>query len=109
MNDSGPSSVDISVRGNSGFGSFIGILFNFLPILFFGGLLIFIMRQAQGNSSQTFSFGKSKAKKYDTDNTEVSFSDVAGDEAKEELQEVVEFLKSLKFIELGAKILEEFF
>jgi len=106
LNDSGPSSVDISVRGNSGFGSFIGILFNFLPILFFGGLLIFMMRQAQGNSSQTFSFGKSKAKKYDTDNTEVSFSDVAGvDEAKEELQEVVEFLKSpQKFIELGAKI-----
>ena len=106
LNDSGPSSVDISVRGNSGFGSFIGILLNFLPILFFGGLLIFMMRQAQGNSSQTFSFGKSKAKKYDTDNTEVSFSDVAGvDEAKEELQEVVEFLKSpQKFIELGAKI-----
>ena len=106
LNDSGPSSVDISVRGNSGFGSFIGILFNFLPILFFGGLLIFMMRQAQGNSSQTFSFGKSKAKKYDTDNPEVSFSDVAGvDEAKEELQEVVEFLKSpQKFIELGAKI-----
>ena len=106
LNDSGPSSVDISVRGNSGFGSFIGILFNFLPILFFGGLLIFMMRQAKGNSSQTFSFGKSKAKKYDTDNTEVSFSDVAGvDEAKEELQEVVEFLKSpQKFIELGAKI-----
>ena len=106
LNDSGPSSVDISVRGNSGFGSFIGILFNFLPILFFGGLLIFMMRQAQGNSSQTFSFGKSKAKKYDTDNTEVSFSDVAGvDEAKEELQEVVEFLKSpQKVIELGAKI-----
>ena len=106
LNDSGPSSVDISVRGNSGFGSFIGILFNFLPILFFGGLLIFMMRQAQGNSSQTFSFGKSKAKKYDSDNPEVSFSDVAGvDEAKEELQEVVEFLKSpQKFIELGAKI-----
>ena len=106
LNDSGPSSVDISVRGNSGFGSFIGILFNLLPILFFGGLLIFMMRQAQGNSSQTFSFGKSKAKKYDSDNPEVSFSDVAGvDEAKEELQEVVEFLKSpQKFIELGAKI-----
>ena len=106
LNDSGSTSVDISVRGNSGFGSFIGILFNLLPILFFGGLLIFMMRQAQGNSSQTFSFGKSKAKKYDTDNTEVSFSDVAGvDEAKEELQEVVEFLKSpQKFIELGAKI-----
>ena len=106
LNDSGSTSVDISVRGNSGFGSFIGILFNFLPILFFGGLLIFMMRQAQGNSSQTFSFGKSKAKKYDSDNPEVSFSDVAGvDEAKEELQEVVEFLKSpQKFIELGAKI-----
>ena len=82
LNDSGSTSVDISVRGNSGFGSFLGILFNLLPILFFGGLLIFMMRQAQGNSSQTFSFGKSKAKKYDSDNPEVSFSDVAGvDEA----------------------------
>ena len=65
-----------------------------------------MMSQAQGSTSQTFSFGKSKAKKYETDNPEVSFNDVAGvDEAKEELQEVVEFLKSpQKFLELGAKI-----
>jgi len=100
------SSVDISVKGSSGLGSVIGIFFNLLPILFFGGLLIFMMRQAQGSTSQTFSFGKSKAKKYETDNPEVSFNDVAGvDEAKEELQEVVEFLKSpQKFLELGAKI-----
>ena len=100
------SSVDISVKGSSGLGSVIGIFFNLLPIMFFGGLLIFMMRQAQGSTSQTFSFGKSKAKKYETDNPEVSFNDVAGvDEAKEELQEVVEFLKSpQKFLELGAKI-----
>ncbi|MFL2803698.1 MAG: ATP-dependent zinc metalloprotease FtsH [Dehalococcoidia bacterium] len=107
LNESGSqNSVDISVKGNSGLGSVIGIFFNLLPILFFGGLLIFMMRQAQGSTSQTFSFGKSKAKKYETDNPEVSFTDVAGvDEAKEELQEVVEFLKSpQKFLELGAKI-----
>ena len=65
-----------------------------------------MMRQAQGSTSQTFSFGKSKARVFDSDNPEVSFSDVQGvDEAKEELQEVVEFLKTPeRFLALGAKI-----
>ena len=65
-----------------------------------------MMRQAQGSSSQTFSFGKSKARLFNTDSPEVSFADVRGvDEAKEELQEVVEFLKTPeRFLALGAKI-----
>jgi cell division protease FtsH len=98
--------VDVIVKGNSGLTSIIGVLLNFLPILFFGAVLIFMMRQAQGSSSQTFSFGKSKAKLFDNTNPTVKFDDVAVvDEAKEELEEVVEFLKSPdKFLQLGAKI-----
>ena len=102
----GSGYVDVSVKGNGGFGNLVGILLNFLPIIFFGAGLLFMMRQAQGSSSQTFSFGKSKARLFNTDSPEVSFADVRGvDEAKEELQEVVEFLKTPeRFLALGAKI-----
>ena len=104
--NNGRGKVDIVVEGTGGFGNLIGILLNLLPIIFFGAVLLFMMRQAQGNTSQTFSFGKSKARMFDSDNPEVSFSDVQGvDEAKEELQEVVEFLKTPeRFLALGAKI-----
>ena len=102
----GAGSVDVTVKGSGGLGSLFGILINFLPIIFFGAVLLFMMRQAQGSTSQTFSFGKSKAKLFNTASPEISFDDVAGvDEAKEELQEVVEFLKSPeRFLALGAKI-----
>jgi len=98
--------VEISVKGSSGLSSIIGILFNFLPLIFFGAVLLFMMRQAQGGSNQTFSFGKSPARVAMGNSPTVSFDDVAGvAEAKEELQEVVEFLKfPERFLALGAKI-----
>ena len=98
--------IEIVVKGSSGLSSLFGILFNFLPLIFFGAILLFMMRQAQGNSNQTFSFGRSRARVTTGNGPTVSFDDVAGvEEAKEELLEVVEFLKfPERFLALGAKI-----
>jgi cell division protease FtsH len=95
---------DVEVKGG-GFDWF-GLFINFLPLIIFGGLLIFLMRQAQGSNSQAMSFGKSRARLFTGTRTGITFTDVAGvDEAKEELQEVVEFLKwPEKFVSLGARI-----
>jgi len=77
-----------------------------LPILIIGGFIFFMMRQAQGTNNQAMSFGKSRARMFLGNKTVVTFADVAGvDEAKTELQEVVEFLKyPEKFNSLGARI-----
>jgi len=77
-----------------------------LPILIIGGFIFFMMRQAQGTNNQALSFGKSRARMFLGNKTVVTFADVAGvDEAKTELQEVVEFLKyPEKFNSLGARI-----
>ena len=98
--------LEIEVVGSSGLGSLFQILLNFLPLIFFGAVLLFMMRQAQGNTSQTFSFGRSRARMLVGNQPSVSFNDVAGaDEAKMELQEVVEFLKyPERFLTLGARI-----
>jgi cell division protease FtsH len=87
-------------------GNWLAFFGGVLPLLFIGGLFFFLMRQAQGSNSQAMSFGKSKARMFTGDKPTVTFDDVAGcDEAKEELKEVVEFLKEpQKFAALGARI-----
>ena len=86
--------------------SLLNILLNMLPILLLIGVWIFFMRQMQGGTKGAMGFGKSKARLLTENKNRVLFEDVAGvDEAKEELQEVVEFLKDpAKFQRLGGKI-----
>ena len=100
------NAVEVKIKGPGGFGSFFGIIINFLPLLIFGGILLFMMKQAQGTNSQAMSFGKSKARMQSGEKPTIKFEDVAGqDEAKNELEEVVDFLKHpQKFVALGAKI-----
>ena len=102
----GTNGVEVEYKGSSGFSNLFAILLNFLPIIFFGGVLLFMMRQAQGNAGQTLNFGRSKARMLMSTESTVSFDDVAGvDEAKTELEEVVDFLKHAeRFLNLGAKI-----
>ncbi len=77
-----------------------------LPVILMAGVLWFIFRQAQGTNNQAMAFGKSRARMFSGDHPTVTFADVAGvEEAKEELAEVVEFLREpQKFIQLGARI-----
>ena len=77
-----------------------------LPILLIGALLFYMLRSAQGQGNQALSFGKSRAKLYGNEKSKVSFADIAGSqESKEDLEEVVEFLKyPKKFAGVGARI-----
>ena len=101
-----PSGVSVTFEGSSGLSSLLGLLLNFLPLIIFGGLILFMMRQAQGSNNQTMSFGRSRARMAAPNRPGVTFTDVAGvEEAKTELEEVVEFLKyPERFLSLGAKI-----
>jgi cell division protease FtsH len=96
----------IEVQQAAGWGGYLSILGFLLPTLILVGAFVFMMRQAQGTNSQAMSFGKSRARLFTGNKPTITFADVAGvDEAKQELAEVVEFLKYPdKFNALGARI-----
>ena len=98
--------VDVSVAEPEFWDNWSGLLVALVPIALLGLFFFFILRQAQGAGNQAFSFGKSRARMITGDRPTVMFTDVAGsEEAKQELQEVVEFLKEpQKFAALGARI-----
>jgi cell division protease FtsH len=98
--------ITYEVEESRPWGDWITILSSLLPLVLFGGLIFFMFRQAQGGTNQALSFGKSRARMFTGDKPTVTFADVAGvEEAKFELQEVVEFLKEpQKFVALGARI-----
>jgi cell division protease FtsH len=98
--------VDLEVEPPGAWSDWLAILGSFLPFILLAVLFFFLMRQAQGTNNQALSFGKSRARMFTGEKPTVTFDDVAGvEEAKEELAEVVEFLKEpQKFISLGARI-----
>jgi cell division protease FtsH len=98
--------VAIEVNAPSPWAGILTLAGYILPIILIGGLFWFIFRQAQGSNNAAMAFGKSKARMFSGEHPTVTFEDVAGiDESKEELKEVVEFLKEpQKFIQLGARI-----
>ncbi|MBL8076520.1 MAG: ATP-dependent zinc metalloprotease FtsH [Anaerolineales bacterium] len=101
-----PENLVIEVSKPSAWAGLGTLLVYFLPILLMVGVLWFIMRQAQGSNNAAMSFGKSRARMFSGEHPTVTFADVAGaEESKQELAEVVEFLKEpQKFIQLGARI-----
>jgi cell division protease FtsH len=102
----GEDQIEIAVKAPSMLANLAPLLISVVPVLLLAGFFIFLMRQAQGAGNQAFSFGKSRARVFTGDKPTVTFADVAGaEESKQELQEVVEFLKEpQKFAALGARI-----
>jgi cell division protease FtsH len=101
-----PDVIAWEIKQPSDWNTVISLVTYILPALLVVGLIYLMLRQAQGTNNQALSFGKSRARMFTGDKPTVTFMDVAGvDEAKEELQEVVEFLREPdKFIKLGARI-----
>ncbi len=104
--DLNPDNVLIDIKPPSAWFGVINVLGYVLPFIMIAGLFYFVFRQARGGGSAAMNFGQSRARKFTGDNPTVTFDDVAGiPEAKEELFEVVEFLREPeKFIALGARI-----
>ncbi len=100
------SNIKIEVKPPSPWAGIVNSLLYILPIVFMAGVLWFIFRQAQGSNNAAMAFGKSRARMFSGEHPTVTFEDVAGiEESKQELSEVVEFLKEpQKFIQLGARI-----
>jgi len=99
-------SLKITIKLQSAWVGLLSAATYLLPVIFMLGAFLFIFKQAQGSNNAAMSFSKSKARMFSGEHPTVTFEDVAGvDESKEELQEVVEFLKEpQKFIALGARI-----
>ena len=100
-----PQTIKINVRDEASVNAWINILSSFLPVLLIIAFFYFIFRQAKGAQENIFSFGSSKGKTFNKDFSKTTFSDVAGvDEAKQELSEVVDFLKHPeKYRAMGAR------
>ena len=98
--------VSIEVNPPSPWAGILTLAGYILPVILIGAFFWFVFRQAQGSNNAAMAFGKSKARMFSGEHPTVTFEDVAGvDESKEELKEVVEFLKEpQKFIQLGARI-----
>jgi len=96
----------VTIEARESRGGFTAFLINFLPWIVLFGLWFFLLRQLQAGGNRAFSFGKSKAKLLSGDTPKLTFADVAGcDEAKVELQEIIEFLKDpQKFTRLGGRL-----
>ncbi|MGH2668477.1 MAG: ATP-dependent metallopeptidase FtsH/Yme1/Tma family protein, partial [bacterium] len=96
----------VQVQGRESSQSFGVVLLTFLPYLLIFGLVIFMLRQMQQGGNRAFAFGKSKAKLLAGDTPKITFADVAGcDEAKQELEEIIDFLKDpQKFQRLGGRL-----
>lgn len=102
-----PSKIKtLNIKESSDNTAWLAIALNVLPVVLIIAFFYFMLRQAQGSSNQAMLFGKSSAKLFDSNKKKITFADVAGaKEAKEELKEIVEFLKNpKKFLVLGAKI-----
>ncbi len=99
------SKTKVSINDKTTLNNWISIFASLLPILLMVGFFYFIFRQARGAQDSVFSFGQSKAKLYSKDTPKITFNDVAGvDEAKKELEEIVDFLKNPgKYKSIGAR------